>query len=73
MNSKVKNLGTSLAELVVEYDKAIKSCANDPEKMSSFCTAQGDDLDELYFRMLDLATQLATGKRYDPSDKMIGD
>ncbi len=32
----------------VEYDKAIRSCANEPEKMASFCTAQGQNLDDLY-------------------------
>ena len=30
------------------YDEAIKSCANDPKKMSTFCTSEGDDLDTLY-------------------------
>ena len=30
------------------YDRAIRKCANDPEKMASFCTAQGDSLDDLY-------------------------
>jgi hypothetical protein len=43
-----------LAEAVREYDEAIRSCANDPEKMASFCTAQGDDLDMLYFRMVNI-------------------
>jgi hypothetical protein len=32
----------------IEYDKAIRACANDPEKMASFCTAQGQNLDDLY-------------------------
>lgn len=31
------------------YDKAIRSCGNDPERMSSFCTVSGEDLDTLYF------------------------
>lgn len=44
-----------LAEAAVAYDDAIRSCANDPEKMASFCSAQGDDLDELYFRWMTLA------------------
>lgn len=30
------------------YDKAIAACGGDPAKMSSYCTAQGDDLDALY-------------------------
>ncbi len=35
-------------EKALKYDAAIKSCANEPEKMASFCTAQGDSLDSLY-------------------------
>ncbi len=30
------------------YDDAIRACADDPDKMASFCTAQGKDLDDLY-------------------------
>lgn len=44
-----------LAEAVLAYDAAIKSCADDPEKMASFCTAEGDDLDKLYFDMVNAA------------------
>ena len=33
------------------------SCANDPDRMSSYCSAQGDDLDALYFRMVNAAIQ----------------
>ena len=40
------------AKAAVEYDKAIRSCADDPDKMSSHCTADGDDLDTLYFRWM---------------------
>lgn len=32
-----------------EYDKAIRQYANSPETMSSFCTAEGESLDKLYF------------------------
>ena len=32
----------------VKYDDAIKSCGNDPDKMSTYCTAQGESLDHLY-------------------------
>lgn len=32
----------------IAYDKAIKDCANSPQSMSSWCTAQGDSLDVLY-------------------------
>jgi hypothetical protein len=44
-----------LARAILAYDQAIQSCADDPEKMASFCTAEGDRLDDLYFRMLELA------------------
>lgn len=37
------------ARSALKYDAAISSCANDPKKMASFCTAQGDTLDGLYF------------------------
>ena len=40
------------ARAAVEYDNAIRACADDPDKMSSHCTAEGDDLDTLYFRWL---------------------
>lgn len=36
------------AQAALAYDSAIQSCANDPNAMSSFCTAVGDDLDTLY-------------------------
>jgi hypothetical protein len=36
------------ARAAIAYDAAIESCANDPSKMASFCSAQGDDLDTLY-------------------------
>jgi len=32
----------------VRYDDAIRSCANDPNRMSSYCTAAREDLDRLY-------------------------
>lgn len=35
-------------EAAVCYDKAIRSCANDPDKMASYCTAAGEELDDLY-------------------------
>lgn len=44
-----------LAEACLAYDRAIESCADNPAKMASFCSAQGDDLDTLYFRWRDLA------------------
>ncbi|MDN2700181.1 hypothetical protein O0882_28110 [Janthinobacterium sp. SUN073] len=36
------------ARAAIAYDKAIKACANSPQSMSSWCTAQGDSLDVLY-------------------------
>ena len=35
-------------EAAIRYDAVIQTCANDPERMSSACTAEGDDLDGLY-------------------------
>lgn len=50
--SETKDRVLALAKAVQDYDRAIESCGNDPEKMSSFCSAQGDDLDSLYFNMV---------------------
>jgi len=36
------------AEAAIRYDEAIQSCVGDPDRMSSYCTAEGDDLDALY-------------------------
>src|SRR5690606_13258634 len=36
------------AKAAIAYDEAIQQCADDPDSMSSFCTAEGDDLDRLY-------------------------
>lgn len=49
----------SLVAAVLAYDRAIRACANDPEKMSSFCSANGDDLDTLYLNMLERAAEVA--------------
>lgn len=38
----------SAARAAIAYDDAIQQCANDPDRMSSFCTAEGDTLDTLY-------------------------
>ncbi len=35
-------------EAAIKYDEAIQSCANDPTKMASFCSAQDESLDMLY-------------------------
>ena len=42
------NLGKSACEAAIAYDRAIRACANDPDKMASFCTLQGETLDTLY-------------------------
>lgn len=44
-----------VAEAAVRYDDAIRACANDPEKMASFCSATGEDLDALYLNWMTLA------------------
>lgn len=44
-----------LAAAVLAYDAAIRNCANDPARMTSDCTAEGDDLDALYMKWLALA------------------
>jgi hypothetical protein len=41
-----------LARAAVAYDEAIKECANDPDRMASYCTAEGEDLDTLYFDVI---------------------
>lgn len=51
----MKQMHKELARAVLAYDEAIQSCSDDPEKMSSFCTTQGDNLDDLYFRMMEIA------------------
>jgi hypothetical protein len=43
------------AEAALTYDEAIRACADDPNKMASFCTTQGDDLDALYDRWINLS------------------
>jgi len=45
------------AQAALAYDRAISSCANEPGKMASFCTAQGDDLDTLYFNWVNASKQ----------------
>lgn len=40
-------------QAAIRYDAAIQQCANDPAKMSSHCTADGDSLDTLYGDWID--------------------
>jgi len=53
----VKRDAQALALAAVAYDKAIQACANSPDTMSSYCTAEGDDLDALYARFIDAARE----------------
>lgn len=46
----------ALATAVLAYAHALEQCANDPDTMASYCTAQGDTLDSLFADMLRLAT-----------------
>ena len=41
----------------IKYDKAIESCGNEPKKMSSYCTAEGETLDKLYSKWIESAKQ----------------
>ncbi len=44
----------------IEYDKAIKDCANNPDKRATCLTAQGANLDILYDKWMKLAKQAIT-------------
>lgn len=41
----------------IKYDAAIKSCADDPDKMSSYCTAANGSLDALYAEWICLSAK----------------
>lgn len=43
------------AAAALRYDQAIRACAGNPARMSSFCTVEGDDLDTLYADWIDKA------------------
>lgn len=45
-------------QAAADYDAAIEKCGNDPSKMASFCTAEGDTLDTLYARWQSLAKKV---------------
>lgn len=49
------------ARAALAYDAAIQSCCNDPSRMASFCTAEGDDIDALYAAWID-ASRAAIAK-----------
>jgi hypothetical protein len=46
--ANVANDLLAAARAAIAYDAAIQSCANEPDNMASYCSAQGDDLDMLY-------------------------
>jgi len=56
-----------LARACVAYDDAIRACANDPARMTSFSTAAGDDLDGLYFAWAEKARALIAGQGEVPA------
>jgi hypothetical protein len=51
----MKQMHKELARAVLAYDIALQQCGGDPVAMTSFCTAEGDHLDDLYFRMMEYA------------------
>ena len=54
------------AQAGIAYDKAIAECANDPDKMATYHTAQGDDLDALYDDWI-TKTRAALAKAKEPT------
>jgi hypothetical protein len=44
------------AEAALAYDAEIQGCANNPDRMASHCTAQGQTLDDLYERWIALSS-----------------
>lgn len=59
-------LAVGVSEAVIAYLEAIAGCADDPERMSSFCTAQGQDLDDLFGDMASKATAFLRAIGKDP-------
>lgn len=63
VDAAVKRLQTlrahaeAMAGTAARYHAAILASANDPETMASFCTAQGDTLDDLYGKWVDAVTR----------------
>ena len=52
-------------QLGSEYDLELQSCGADPDRMTSHCTVQGDDLDTLYAKWINAtraAIAAATGQ-----------
>lgn len=61
------DLALAACRAALEYDRALSACANDPKKMFSFCSAQGDNLDSLYFDWVNksrAALKAATGSEH---------
>jgi len=58
--------GQVACRAALRYDAAIETCADDPERMASFCTAEGDDLDALYLDWIGKSRQVvATAEQLD--------
>jgi len=43
-------LAIQACRYAIEYDNAIRECANNPKRMHTFCTVKGETLDLLYMR-----------------------
>lgn len=56
----------SLADVVLAYEALIESCANDPKRMASARTAQGEDLDGLWAVMVSKARWEVEARRAGP-------
>jgi uncharacterized protein YqfA (UPF0365 family) len=52
-----------VARLAVAYDSAIQACANNPDAMTSHCTAEGDTLDDLYEAWIAAARALLSDQK----------
>jgi hypothetical protein len=56
------------ARAALAYDAAIRSCADEPGKMASFCTAEGSTLDMLYADWCDTAAAAIAKYEGHPDD-----
>jgi len=52
------NEAVDLAKACIRYHGALISCCNDPNRMTSFCTADGETLDDLYRDWLNKAKEI---------------
>ena len=54
-----------------KYDDAIRECADDPDKMATFCTARGDDLDDLYMDWIAKVTTALHAVKWGLATEMV--